>query len=252
MYRFLLTPRWLGILTLTLVAATFMVLLGNWQLDRYRERSAVNERIDATARIAPVSLRDTLPPPGSAPGTAGPSPAKGDAWTRVTVTGRYDSTNVILVRGRTVNSRVGFEVIIPLVLADGSAVLVDRGWIPPPPGGASAQPDVPAVPDGQVTVVGRVHLSESDPGRIERRNGRIETRRVAVAHLARELPYPIYGAYLLLNEQDPAADPVFQAIPIGHENNWQNAGYVVQWWAFAVMTLFAYVWLARREAASTP
>ena len=38
-------------------------------------------------------------------------------------------------------------------------------------------------------------------------HGRIETRRIAVPMLARELPYPIYHAYLLLDEQTPAADP---------------------------------------------
>ncbi len=35
---------------------------------------------------------------------------------------------------------------------------------------------------------------------------------------------------------------------IGHTNNWQNLGYVVQWWIFAAMTLVGYGWIARREA----
>ncbi len=37
-------------------------------------------------------------------------------------------------------------------------------------------------------------------------------------------------------------------MPVGHTNNWQNFGYVVQWWLFAVMALFGYGWVARREA----
>ena len=48
----------------------------------------------------------------------------------VTVTGRYDPAHEILARVRTLHDNVGFEVITPLVLADGTAVLVDRGWIP--------------------------------------------------------------------------------------------------------------------------
>ncbi|AVT33100.1 hypothetical protein C6361_30755 [Plantactinospora sp. BC1] len=249
MYRFLLTPRWLGILALTLVAATVMVLLGNWQLSRYQERAAINERIDETATLAPVPVDRVLPRPGGAAGTVGQPPPAGAAWTRVTVTGRYDSANVILIRSRTVQSRVGFEVLTPLRLADGSAVLVDRGWIPPLPGGSAlARPEIPAVPSGEVTVVGRVHLSESKPDAITRRDGRIETRRIAVPALARELPYPVYSAYLLLDEQTPAADPAFSAIPIRHENDWQNGGYVVQWWLFAALTLVGFGWAARREA----
>ncbi|MGC1211533.1 MAG: SURF1 family protein [Micromonospora sp.] len=249
MYRFLLTPRWLGYLALTLVAAALMVFLGNWQLDRYRGRTAVNERIDAGAKMTPAPLRDAMPAPTGGPGTAGPAPAERVTWTRVTATGRYDPSNLILVRGRTVESTVGFEVLTPLVLADGTAVLVDRGWIPPAPGGsATAQPQVPAAPTGEVTVTGRVVASEGGAGAVDRREGKLEIRRVGVTRLARELPYPIHGGYVLLDQQTPAADPAFRAVPIGHTNNWQNFGYVVQWWLFAGMSLFGYAWVARREA----
>lgn len=228
MYRFLLTPRWLGLAALMGVAATVMVLLGNWQLHRYQERSVINDRIDAASSVAPTPLSDAPPV----------------AWSRVTATGRYDGGNEILIRGRTVDGQVGFEVVTPLVLADGSAVLVDRGWVPPATGGALALPQVPAPPAGEVTVVGRVHLSESEPDAVTRREGRIETRRVGVARLAAELPYPIYGAYLLA--EDPA--PGLTEIPVRHENSWQNAGYVVQWWLFAALTVAGFGWLARREA----
>lgn len=248
MYRFLLTPRWLGYLALAVVAALVMVQLGNWQLDRYRGRSEINERIDATATMTPVPLRETLAAPTGGPGTAGTAPTEESAWKRVTVTGRYDVTNTVWVRGRTVGGRVGFEVVTPLLLADGTAVLVDRGWVPAAPGGATARPELPATPSGEVTVIARVHLTESGAGAVERRDGRLETRRIGVPQVARELPYPVHGAYLLLDEQTPAADPVFQAVPIRHENDWQNFGYVVQWWLFAGMTLFAYGWVARREA----
>lgn len=207
MYRFLLSPRWLGALALTLVAAAVMVFLGNWQLDRYRGRTEVNERIDAGQRMAPAPLADALSAPTGGAGSVGPAPAKEKVWTRVTATGRYDPANTVLVRGRTVDSRVGFEVLTPLVLADGTALLVDQGWIPPAPGGAAtAQPTVPAVPTGDVTVVGRVHETESGARAAERRDGRLEIRRIGVSRLADELPYPVYGAYLLLDEQTPAAD----------------------------------------------
>lgn len=249
MYRFLLTPRWLGYLALTLVAAAVMVFLGNWQLDRYRGRTAINERIDAGATMTPAPLRDALPAPTGGPGTTGPAPEERLTWTRVTATGRYDSTNVVLVRGRTVDNKVGFEVLTPLVLADGSAVLVDRGWIPPVPGGnATAQPPVPAAPTGEVTVSGRLVSSESGGGAVDRRDGKLETRRISIPRLAKQLPYPVSGGYVLLDQQTPAADPAFQAVPIGHTNNWQNFGYVVQWWLFAGMSLVGYGWVARREA----
>lgn len=245
MYRFLLTARWLGGALLALVAVGVMVLLGAWQLDRYHARHAINERIDAAATGKPTPLPGPLPAPGRSPGTAAPAPPADAAWARVTATGRYDESHQILVRGRTVAGQVGFEILTPLVLGDGSAVLVDRGWVPVPPGGdATAQPTVPPAPAGQTEVVGRVHLSESRPGKIDSRNGRIEVRRIGVPELAGKLPYPVYSAYLL-------ADPVekgFTAIPIDHENDWQNAAYVFQWWLFALLVPVAYVYAARQKA----
>ncbi|HEX5200711.1 MAG TPA: SURF1 family protein [Actinoplanes sp.] len=247
MYRFLLTPRWLGAAALAVVAAVIMVMLGNWQLRRYEERSAINDRIDAADSVQAVPLTSVLTTPTAA-GTAGASPGKGLAWTKVTVGGRYDVTHEIQARGRTVDGDVGFEIITPLVLPDGTAVLVDRGWVPAPPGGAGAAPAVPAAPSGDVTVVGQVHLSESRPTAIEHRNGRLDTRRVSVTRLAGEMPYPVYGAYVLLTQQTPANDPAFTRIPIDHEDAWQNGGYAVQWWLFAGMALIAFGWQARKEA----
>ncbi len=247
MYRFLLTPRWLAAAALAVAAAVVMVFHGNWQLHRYHERSAINDRIDAADSQAPVPLTSILAKP-TRPAAAGPAPGEDLAWTKVTVTGRYDPANEIQARGRTVDGSVGFEIVTPLVLADGTAVLVDRGWVPPSGDGAVAAPAAPPAPAGTVTVVGQIHRSESRPAPLERRDGRIDTRRIAVPKLAGEMPYPTYGAYVLLTAQTPAADPAFVGIPIDHEDSWQNGGYAVQWWLFAVMALFAFGWQARKEA----
>jgi cytochrome oxidase assembly protein ShyY1 len=244
-YRFLATPRWLGLAALAVCLAAVMVGLGRWQLDRYHQRSEINARIDAGAATAPAPIEVVLPAPAS--GGGHPPPAT-SAWKRVTTTGVYDEAREVLARGRTVDGRVGYEILTPLRLADGSAVLVDRGWVPPSPRGASAAPDVPPAPHGEVTVVGRVHLSESGARAVDRVDGRVEVRRVGVGAIAGELPYPVYGAYLLLDSQTPPADPRLVAIPSDHENPAQNAAYVVQWWLLAALTLVGYGLLARREA----
>ncbi|GIF00355.1 SURF1-like protein [Paractinoplanes rishiriensis] len=247
MYRFLLTPRWLAAAALAVAAAAVMVLLGFWQYHRYQERSAINDRIDAADSTPPVPLTSVLTAPTAA-GTAGPAGEKAVAWKKVTLSGRYDPAHEIQARGRTVAGDVGYEIVTPLVLADGTAVLVDRGWVPAPAGGALAAPTVPPAPVGDITVVGQLHLSESRPAPIERRHGRLDTRRISVPRLAHELPYPVYGAYVLLTEQTPAADQSFKRVPIPHEDAWQNGGYSVQWWLFAGMALFAFGWQARKEA----
>jgi cytochrome oxidase assembly protein ShyY1 len=249
-YRFLATPRWLGLAVAALLLAAVMVGLGDWQLHRYRERSAANARIDAGATATPVAM------PGRAgtAGHAGPPPSRAVEWTRVRLDGVYDPDHEILARGRTVAGVVGFEVLTPLVLADGTAVIVDRGWVPHPEvGDALAVPDVPPAPAGQVAVVGRLRRPESGADAPRHAPGAPtaappQVRRISPARIAGSLPYPLYGGYVTLDTQIPAADRRFVGIPTDYENAWQNAAYVVQWWAFAALALFGYCYLARREA----
>ncbi|WP_238010281.1 SURF1 family protein [Dactylosporangium sp. AC04546] len=244
MYRFLASPRWLGYAALTVAAAAVMVLLGFWQLDRYHQRAAVNARISAGTTATPMAFTDLVGKPTGAPGSVGPAPAGDTEWTRVRVTGRYDRSHEILVRGRTVEGRVGFEVLTPLVLADGTAVLVDRGWVAPAPGGALAAPQVPAAPDGEVTVLGRLRPAESRGGAPQEVNGRSEIRRITPAAIAPALPYAIFDAYV--SSDQPAAG--LTAVAPEKENALQNAGYVLQWWLFALLTLYGFAYLARKEA----
>jgi len=234
-YRFLATPRWLGLAALALAMAVVMVGLGNWQLDRYRQRSTINERIDAAATAAPVPVTEVLHP--------GARPARSAAYTRVTATGRYDPDHEILVRGRALDGQVGYEVLTPLRLADGSALLVDRGWVPPRRGsGRAAASAVPAAPAGEVTITGVTRLPERAIGAVGNEGGRLEVLRIAPGQLAGALPYPLLGGYVTTTQEG------LQPVPAQHERAWQNAGYTVQWWAFAALTLVGYGYLARREA----
>lgn len=250
MYRFLLSPQWLGGLAAALVLALVMTLLGVWQLQRYEHRSEIDQRIDAAEAGEAAPLTSLLPAPEPA-NQVGPPPPENAGWALVTATGQYDPDQEVLVRSRTVEGRVGVEVVTPLRLADGTAVLIDRGWVPPAATGAADRPDAPAPPAGEVTVVGWVRPSER-PDRVERRDGDLHTRRIDAAALAEHLPYPVYDGYLLLAEQDPPTDEAFTLVPPRRENSWLNAGYAAQWWIFAGLVLFGYGWLARREAHRGP
>ncbi|MEV4132465.1 SURF1 family protein [Dactylosporangium sp. NPDC049742] len=244
MYRFLASPRWLGYAALTVAAATVMVLLGFWQLDRYHQRASINARITAGTSATPVPLTDAVPRPAGTPGTTGPAPHPDTEWLRVQVTGQFDPSREILVRGRTVEGRVGFEVLTPLLLPDGTAVLVDRGWVPPAESGALAMPSVPPAPPGEQTVLGRLRPSESRGGPPKEVNGRLEIRRITPSALAPSMPYPVYNAYISTDQPAPG----LTAVAPEKQNALQNAGYVLQWWLLAILTLFGFAYLARKEA----
>jgi len=138
-------------------------------------------------------------------------------------------------------------VFTPLVLADGTAVLIDRGWVPvPSTGGATALPDVPPAPAGDVTVLGRVHAPESRATVPTPVSGSLEVLRVAPDKVATALPYPLFGAYVTMDSQTPPAEG-FVPVPPVHENALMNASYVVQWWLLAALTLFGFGYAAWRE-----
>jgi cytochrome oxidase assembly protein ShyY1 len=254
MYRFVLSARWIGLAALMTLAAAVMVGLGFWQLDRYYYRTAINNRIDAATAATPVPLASTLAAPaGAAPGTVGPDAPADAAWTRVSVTGHYDQSHEILARARTVNDEIGFEIVTPLVLDNGTAILVDRGWIATPADGVSA-PTVPPAPTGPVTVLGRIHAAESESDSAQQLFGHISVRRIAPARVAGSLPYAIYGAYVTMDAQSsppsaaPVADGRFVPVSPDYENSLMNAGYVAQWWSFSVLTLVGYGYLVVKEA----
>lgn len=233
------------------IAAIIMIKLGYWQLDRYHQRSAVNERIDDAATRPPAPLTSTLaaPTPGQA-GAVGAAPAGDLLWSRVSATGRYDREHEILARSRTAGGHVGVEVITPLRLADGTAVLVDRGWVPPAADGTAQLPTVPKPPEGEVTVIGRVHAAESRAQAPESIGGQLTVRRIAPDRLAAALPYPVYGAYLTLESQTPPADSTFVGIEPSRENSMLNAGYAAQWWLMAGLCVIGYFYLVVRERRS--
>jgi cytochrome oxidase assembly protein ShyY1 len=223
--RLLLTRRWLGLIALTAVAAFVMVLLGRWQWSRYEQRSEINARIDASVSAAPVDLHNGIP-----------------EWTRAKVTGQFDEKLEFIIRNRTVGGRVGYEIVTPLILQDGSAVLIDRGWLAPHPDGPITTPEIPPAPSGPVTITGRVQFTEADP-RLELREGNWEARRIGVPEIASKLPYKLSPVYLLADDEVTDLVPV----PSQRENDWLNLGYAVQWWLFAAGAFVALAWLYRRE-----
>jgi len=106
--------------TLAIVAvlvAALCVGAGIWQLDRLAQRRARNAGLAARLALPPLELR------------AGTS-ADSARQRRVRARGVYDFTAERTWPGRSFDGTPGVALITPLRLADGAAVLVDRGWVP--------------------------------------------------------------------------------------------------------------------------
>src|SRR4051795_5414372 len=117
-----------------------MARLGEWQLDRARQKGE-RDRIKAAQTQPPVPLTSLIAARAAFPESA--------ADRRVTVQGSWDGSRQLLVPGRRLGDASGLWVLTPLRLPDGSGVPVVRGWVPDA-GNAAADPK--ALPAGRVDV----------------------------------------------------------------------------------------------------
>lgn len=234
---FAFSKRWLGYLVLVIVFAVACAGLSAWQLARRDEARAEIERVDSNWDAAPRPVAEVLPQLDAFDAD--------DKWTPVTLTGEYLTDDQVLVRGRPRDGAAGFEVLVPLMLGDGTVFIVDRGWLPA--GNEQDEPDVvPAAPTGTVTVTVRLKAGEPIvPGR-SAPQGQIAT--IHLPDLAERVGEPTYtGAYGLLASEDPApaSRPAGVIKPVADEG--PHLSYAFQWIVFGVMAFFGLGWAVRRE-----
>lgn len=229
-YRFVLAPRWLGLTLAGAVVVVVCVLLSQWQWNRAVERAAANDVIAESRDAAPLDA--ALP--------AGEALDPEDRWTLVEAAGVYDTENEIVLRAQTNNGVNGFEIVTPLVLADGTAVLVDRGFIASESTGHV--PDYPAAPSGEVHVTGRVYEYEESGGGVTEVDGHLEARRLSDDLLGPHLDHELRSAWIA--DVEPSG---LTALETPSFKDWQNYSYAVQWALFAAMVPLGWVVLARRE-----
>lgn len=238
--RLLLRPGWLALTALVLIfAAVCFTLLSPWQFRRHEERSSTNEALAASANAAPVDLDAVLP--------AGREPGPGTEWRTVRVTGRYLADDEVVARLRTVQGQAAFEVLTPFRLADGSIVLVDRGYVRPVQGDqAIVVPDFAAPPDGTVTLTARLRADERDPRDRppERRDGRLQVYAVGAGVVEHATGLDLRPGYLQLNEGSPG---VLSALPLPELDAGPFLSYALQWIAFGTMALLAWLYFTWRE-----
>lgn len=243
-YRFLLRPRWLVTTFVAALLAFTMINLGLWQLRRLDEKRAHNRLLDARASEEVVAI--------GAPGS--PAPPTGNdvdplAYRTAVAQGNYRPDEEVLVRSRTLNGDPGAWVLTPLQLADGSALVVNRGWIPA--NGPAQLPPQAAAPEGTVTVRGLLMTSQQRGsfGPRDPAEGHLDTlARADLERLQAQVDAPLYPLYLQLQAQDPVPGEVPVLLPAPERSEGPHLSYAVQWFLFTTIGVVSYVLLVRRTA----
>ncbi|MFS2002689.1 SURF1 family protein [Duganella sp. CT11-25] len=234
--------------------------LGTWQIYRLQWKLALIERVDQRVHGA------AAPAPG--PAQWPQLNADADDYRPVQLSGWYlhgASTQVLasLERG------IGYWVLTPLCAADGTVVMVNRGFVPAGSGGWSPQAAPPAAAadagaapraagEAPAAVRGLMRLSEV-AGRLranEPARNYWYTRDVQAIARARGLP--AVAPYFVDADAASAraAGPVAGVQPVGgltvisFVNN--HLVYALTWFALALMVAGATVWVVRDARKGRP
>jgi surfeit locus 1 family protein len=250
MYRFALRPRWIFSHLLVATVVVLMVAAGFWQLRRLDERRDLNATVRA-AQDQPVEAIDVLLPEGP---DSGGAQVDDVVFRPVELSGTYAAEDQVLIRNRSLDGAPGYWVITPLVLGDGDAVAVNRGWVrfntTDPDGGWDefAPPSVPVTVTGLVRA-GQVRSSGLVGGPTDPGEGRLTSlSRVDLGRLQQQVPDRLYPVYVDLRQQEPAQDGFPVPLPEPELGEGNHLSYAGQWFIFAGLTAIVYPLLLRRTA----
>jgi surfeit locus 1 family protein len=210
-----------------LLLASLFVMLGTWQTRRASEKLEIEQQHQAAVS---VSLETAL---------------GGDQrFAHIDVVGHYDPVRHILLDNQIWQGRAGVHVFTPFHTSDGTAILVNRGWLPL---GVERQnmPEIPT-PQHETVVRGILNippvpgLTIGQADKLERDSWPQLVTYLNLENIAGLLDVPLenYVIQLSIQEQDGFEDrdwkPVFMS-------STRHRAYAFQW--FALTAACIVLWL---------
>lgn len=244
-FRAMLSRKWLLTTFLVLAGAALCVRLGIWQLDRLAQRRAFNAHVQSMWSAEPMTV--------SGQSTNDLTTME---YRAVTVSGTYDFGNQVALRNQYFQNEYGYHLLTPLILDDGSAVLVDRGWIPADGNDTPAnwrQYDEP----GRVTLTGQIRLGQTKPdmgGVPDPTLAPGQTRLdfwniVNLERINQQVPYPMLKVYVQPNVDPNDVTPPVPYQPVIELSEGPHQGYALQWFTFATILVAGYPFYLKKQLA---
>ena len=230
---------WLLTTLLVFIGSAICVRLGIWQLDRLKQRRAFNAQVISMRAAEMLKLNQNLP-----------ADISSMEWRAVIVSGEYDFENQLALRNQYNGDQYGYHLITPLRFGNGTAVLVDRGWIPAD--GNTAPTDWRKYDEsGQVTVTGQIRLGQAKPafgGVADADTGHLDIwNNLNIVRISGQSPYPILPVYIQPNEIENDSVPPIPFQPVVELTEGSHFGYALQWFAFATILFVGYPFFLRKQ-----
>ena len=229
-----MTGRNAVVLLAALLSAALTARLGVWQLDRAAQKIALQASLDE---------RRALPPLPAAELARDATHGAAQWHRRIAIEGTWLPAQTVFLDNRQMNARQGFYVLTPLKLADGSAVLVQRGWLPRHFDDRSAAA-APPLPAGPVQVEGRIAPA---PSRLYDLGG------ASTGPIRQNLDLDAFSAEIGTPLRPLSIQQTAPATPgsdDGLKRDWpapatgvdKHHGYAFQWFALSALITGLYVW----------
>jgi surfeit locus 1 family protein len=232
---------WLGLLIPAVLAFAALIALGTWQIERKASKEGLIAALTARLAAPPVAL----PPPA----TWSTLDQASNEYRRVTFSAEFDNAKDALVYAapsafRPDASGPGFWVFTPARLADGSLVVVNRGFVPKDLWNSTTRPDGQF--SGSVEITGVMRFADTrrwftpkddpihnlwflrDPATIAAAKN---WAHVSPFYVEQESPVP------------PGGWPQPGKLVVNLPNN--HLGYAVTWYGLALVLLVVFALWAR-------
>ncbi len=219
------------LLTVAAILGVLITLaLGFWQLSRAAEKLALQKLIDDRQKLA---VLDSLAPANDAAGV--------DLLYRIArLRGTWMVRHTVFLDNRQMNGRPGFFVLTPLRLeSSGTAVVVQRGWVPR---SFIDRAQVPAVstPAGPVEITGRIAPPPSKLYEFQESGNGTIRQNLNVSGFSREIGVPVAAVSVL--QLGPPDDGLARNWPRVNTGVEKHHGYAFQWFALSGLIAILYGW----------
>ncbi len=225
-----------------LVVTTVTASLGNWQLRRADEKTAILKARDDAARSLPMTLNSAA---------IAALNATALAQKAVQVTGQFETDRSVFIDNRSLNGKAGFHVVSPLkVEGSEQRIAVLRGWVARDNRNVNAVPLLLATATVQISGVVETNLGRQfdlkslrnvDPAQMP-----VPAKDQRIWSQFDPKPYAQWSglsiAPIIIRQTSTLDDGLLRQWTVKADDVSKHQGYAAQWFAMSATTLLLWLY----------